>query len=150
METEEYQQLMTEFSTVLQIDVEMHNIRNGCYVQIANGNVQPENIIFGDLDRFDKNEQRFIILTDEELNTIEYPFDTITLIFNSQSVNYEHAYNSNSTDGFTVRRLFDIVLDFENQTRPLTCFLGGIDVHHIYFEGLRKMEDGKYRVMWGS
>jgi len=40
--------------------------------------------------------------------------------------------------------------EHERLTRGNTEWFGGIDCHHIYFEGLHKQADGSYRVEWGS
>jgi hypothetical protein len=34
--------------------------------------------------------------------------------------------------------------------RPKTKWSGGIDCHHIFFEGLHHVEGKGYRIFWGS
>ncbi|TWT85549.1 hypothetical protein Pla123a_03560 [Posidoniimonas polymericola] len=38
----------------------------------------------------------------------------------------------------------------ERMTREKTKWLGGVDVHHIFFEGLHPDEDGNWVIQWGS
>lgn len=51
---------------------------------------------------------------------------------------------------FTVRDLAAAIAETERQTRGGTSWDGGIDVHHIYFEGIELEEDGVWFVSWGS
>lgn len=55
---------------------------------------------------------------------------------------------------FTHKCLVDAIVSLENQTRKKTNWFGGIDTHHVYYEGLcpdfGAGEAGVYEVMWGS
>ncbi|CAG1770864.1 hypothetical protein BAC2_01332 [uncultured bacterium] len=51
---------------------------------------------------------------------------------------------------FTVRTLLAAVEATERQSRGATEWLGGVDVHHIYFEGLEPCDDGSWEISWGS
>jgi hypothetical protein len=51
---------------------------------------------------------------------------------------------------FTVRDLAAAIAETELRTRGGTDWLGGIDVHHIYFEGIELEEDGVWAAVWGS
>jgi hypothetical protein len=51
---------------------------------------------------------------------------------------------------FTVRDLAAAIADTERRTRGGTSWEGGIDVHHIYFEGIELEEDGVWCIQWGS
>jgi len=56
-----------------------------------------------------------------------------------------------SENGFTVRKLIDCVFEFEKEDRPKTMWMGGVDCHHRFFEGLRLNADKKsYTIDWGS
>ena len=53
--------------------------------------------------------------------------------------------------GFSTRTLAAAIERTERETRerPDAAWIGGVDVHHIYFEGLFE-EEGAYGVAWGS
>jgi hypothetical protein len=51
---------------------------------------------------------------------------------------------------FTVRDLFAAVEQHERLTRPHSEWFGGIDMHHIFFEGLHQGADGTLEIYWGS
>ena len=51
---------------------------------------------------------------------------------------------------FTVRDLAAAIAETERHTRGGTVWDGGIDVHHIYFEGIELEEDGVWLISWGS
>jgi len=54
---------------------------------------------------------------------------------------------------FTVGDLFAAVEETERQTRHLTGWLGGIDVHHVFFEGIRltrRFPERTWTIDWGS
>lgn len=50
---------------------------------------------------------------------------------------------------FTVRDLLDAVEKTERDTRHLSEWFGGIDVHHVFFEGFC-LEDNVWHICWGS
>ena len=56
--------------------------------------------------------------------------------------------------GFTVRALFEAIAKFEAVSRPQTEWFGGVDTHHVFFEGLyEQLEVGalhRYGISWGS
>lgn len=51
---------------------------------------------------------------------------------------------------FTLRELTDAVIETERATRGETKWFGGVDVHHVFFEGLHRQEDGTWAIAWGS
>jgi hypothetical protein len=51
---------------------------------------------------------------------------------------------------FTIRDLVRVVAETERQTRGQTEWLGGIDVHHCFFEGIQEREHGLWEITWGS
>ncbi|MGA9520488.1 MAG: hypothetical protein WBV82_03435 [Myxococcaceae bacterium] len=51
---------------------------------------------------------------------------------------------------FTVRELVKAVEETERQSRSRSNWLGGIDVHHVYFEGIHPENDGTWSIAWGS
>jgi hypothetical protein len=67
--------------------------------------------------------------------------------------NQKRVVEHRAPDGaaFTVRDLTEAIAETERQTRGETEWLGGgIDVHHIYFEGIELDDDGVWWVRWGS
>ena len=50
----------------------------------------------------------------------------------------------------TGEEMADIVVEFEKEDRPKTEWFGGIDAHHIFFEGMHKNKDNSYTIHWGS
>ncbi|MGL5824288.1 MAG: hypothetical protein ACRCYU_05535 [Nocardioides sp.] len=52
---------------------------------------------------------------------------------------------------FTVGDLLRAIEETERQARPNSVgFMGGIDVDHIYFDGLHKKDDDVWMTLWGS
>ena len=59
-------------------------------------------------------------------------------------------YN-NERGFFTVKDVVEAVEDFERIDRPKSKWHGGIDCHHVRFEGLSgPRESGAYGIYWGS
>lgn len=50
---------------------------------------------------------------------------------------------------FTVRHLQGAIARTEQLSRESGDWMGGVDVHHVYFEGM-DLEDGVWVVSWGS
>ena len=65
---------------------------------------------------------------------------------------YEPAFERTCTTDngfFTLAEVVQNIIDFETARRPLTVWFGGVDKHHVFFEGLK--EDGEaYSISWGS
>ena len=51
---------------------------------------------------------------------------------------------------FTVRDLATAVEETERRGRGETAWLGGVDVHHVYFEGVELDGRGVWNIAWGS
>ena len=51
---------------------------------------------------------------------------------------------------FTVRDLGEAVARTEHQGRDESEWFGGVDVHHVFFEGISLEEDGVWAICWGS
>ncbi|MFI6996408.1 hypothetical protein [Nocardia sp. NPDC050175] len=51
---------------------------------------------------------------------------------------------------FTVRDLVAAISETERSTRQQSQWFGGIDVHHIFFEGIHEGDDGVWEIYWGS
>ena len=85
-------------------------------------------------------------LTKEELDSVALKGSTIIII--SEGISVEHKAKNGKS--FTIRDLKNAVLKTEKKARPKTEWFGGIDVHHVYFEGLHKVSKDTYQVSWGS
>jgi hypothetical protein len=87
-------------------------------------------------------------LTDDEWKRVVLRAPAVRMVGENQKSVVEHQ----APDGvaFTVRDLAAAIAETETQTRGGTEWLGGIDVHHIYFEGLELDEDGVWSITWGS
>ena len=55
-------------------------------------------------------------------------------------------------EGFTVGQLIAAIEATERQTRGDSEWFGGVDAHHVYYEGLEpdEEEDGVWQICWGS
>jgi hypothetical protein len=51
---------------------------------------------------------------------------------------------------FTVRDLLAAVEETERLTRHESVWFGGVDAHHIFFQGIHLAEDGVWEISWGS
>ncbi|WP_425399697.1 hypothetical protein [Aeoliella sp.] len=95
---------------------------------------------------FEEDSSEFRPLTEEELNRTAYVGPTIKLGADSRNVVEHEAPNGES---FTVRELLKAVEETERQERSNTEWFGGVDVHHVFFEGLYE-ENGVWWMSWGS
>ncbi|MFN2547487.1 MAG: hypothetical protein ABR567_08655 [Myxococcales bacterium] len=87
-------------------------------------------------------------LTEAELGLVAFEEPDIRLRGESGDCITHKAPNGRH---FTVRDLIEAVEETERQTRGKTRWLGGgVDVHHVYFEGLEPEKDGSWTICWGS
>jgi hypothetical protein len=87
-------------------------------------------------------------LTDEEWTRVVLRTPVIRMSGNDGKRVVEHGAPNRAT--FTVRDLAAAIAETETQTRGETKWFGGIDVHHIYIEGLTLDKDGVWFIRWGS
>lgn len=83
-------------------------------------------------------------LTPKDLNQKVYNYNTI--ILSSFDVKTTHKKQG----GFTIKDLWSAILNHERVARLESNWFGGIDAHHIYFEGLNLQKEGYYTIFWGS
>ena len=59
---------------------------------------------------------------------------------------------TNQKDYFTVAELVDCIIDFEKIDRSsIKSWFGGVDCHHVFFEGVfHNEEKNTYSCWWGS
>lgn len=86
-------------------------------------------------------------LTPEELGAVAFRGSSIRLRSeDGEAVSHEAPNGSY----FTVRELLHAVEETERRTRSQSEWLGGVDVHHVFFEGVEPGEDGVWEICWGS
>jgi len=88
----------------------------------------------------------FRTVTPEEMQKVAYNDKSVELVSES-GISVKH--DAPNGKYFTVKSLLDAVEETERQTRGKTEWFGGIDVHHIYFEGIH-CEEGQRLIFWGS
>ncbi|KAG4065976.1 hypothetical protein HA402_006694 [Bradysia odoriphaga] len=96
--------------------------------------------------RFDDNDE-IIEYTEEEKNTL--------VVFNEESIVFQGPDNFKKeykfpTKRVTMKQFVEAIVDFEKQDRVKSEWFGGIDCHHIFYEGLHPTADGAYIIFWGS
>ena len=85
-------------------------------------------------------------LSAEELATVAFPHPEI--VIRGLGMPVRHVAPNGTY--FTVRDLLAAIEETERQTRPQSSWFGGVDVHHVFFEGLYPAGDGVWEVSWGS
>lgn len=91
-----------------------------------------------------EDEEDFRELTTEEWDRLVLAEDRIRIRGEGDVVVEHHC-----PGGFTVRKLADAIAETERQSRGSSEWLGGVDVHHVFFEGI-SLENGVWSVYWGS
>jgi hypothetical protein len=96
---------------------------------------------------FEENEEKFRDLTEAELQLEIIHKSRIRLRGEGGGVVEHKAPNGRS---FTVKEMFAAIEETERKTRGNSEWLGGIDVHHCFFEGIYQDENGTWEISWGS
>lgn len=87
-------------------------------------------------------------LTEDEWNLVVIPEPRIRMCsLDAMDGVVEH--EASTPAGFTVRDLCAAIGRTEKEARGRSKWLGGVDVHHIFFEGI-SLENGVWAVAWGS
>ena len=85
-------------------------------------------------------------LTEAERNRVAYNARRLRLRGPTETVVDHHAPKGSH---FTLRELLNAVEETERQTRGHGG--GGVDVHHVYFEGIESVRGGDvWQIVWGS
>lgn len=92
-------------------------------------------------------ESDFRSPTKKELNQVVLKTKTITLLGLAEK---PIKFNAPNGEHFTAGDLLNAVKETEIKTRADTEWFGGIDCHHVYYEGLERVSRGKYQIYWGS
>jgi hypothetical protein len=96
---------------------------------------------------FNPDTEEFRPLTPEELDAVAFRGRSIQLRSEDGEAVSHDAPNGSF---FTVRELLRAVEETERRTRARSEWLGGIDVHHVFFEGIHPGDDGVWDIYWGS
>lgn len=96
---------------------------------------------------YEEATKTFRNLTADELSSVAFRGSEIRLRNDSGRVVSHRAPNGKY---FTVLELLGAVEETERQTRDDTEWLEGVDVHHVFFEGIHDAGDGVWEVYWGS
>lgn len=109
----------------------------------------PENALISKIEwePYTYGEEDVQELTAEQLSVVVFPEPTITLCGEAGIPTTHYAPNGKY---FTVRDMIAAVIATEAQTRGQTEWFGGIDLHHVFFEGIYRNGDGGWRIAWGS
>ena len=98
-----------------------------------------------------EHEDGYRLLKEDELDQIAYQGCSLTLCQNKDFIyNRDVIHVYERSHKFTIRAIFDCLLDFERKTRKYTTWCDGYDFHHLFFEGFEKLSHDTYRPIWGS
>jgi hypothetical protein len=93
-------------------------------------------------------EDGFRDLTDADWRRVGFESPTIRLRSSYSATVVAHKAPNGAH--FTVRDLAIAIEETERQSRGASNWFGGIDVHHIFFQGLHVDQDGVWEIAWGS
>ena len=105
----------------------------------------------------DNDDEPFRDLTDAEWEQVVFDCPKITLgcsISDYCGASETTEHQAPKGKNFTVRDMVKAVCENQKKTRGATDWFGGIDVHHIFFEGIRLPSvitaDSVGTISWGS
>ena len=114
------------------------------------------------VNKYDPARNEEVPFTEEELDAPAFVGDTLVFketIFEHTPADprqaekpvakTERTFHSD-TGSFSVREMVANICAFEQEARPKTLWFGGLDAHHVWFEGVRLNPDGTCRILWGS
>lgn len=110
----------------------------------------------GVLQRYDPSVNEMFELTRAELAQPGYVGESLLLesvwqTRDGRIVDTTRHIFYNDIGFFTVAEVVAHIVEFERIDRPKSQWFGGIDCHHVFFEGLRPNSDGDaFRISWGS
>jgi hypothetical protein len=96
---------------------------------------------------FNPETKEFRPLTQSELDAVAFRGSSIRLRSEGGEVVSHDAPNGAF---FTVRELLQAVEETERRTRAQSEWLGGVDVHHVFFEGIHHDQGDIWEIYWGS
>lgn len=88
-------------------------------------------------------------MTETELHEILFTTPSIRITTATPSVK---TFTADAPNGkwFSVADTLGAIADVETKVRPLMTWFGGVDCHHVYFEGEGDREKGDILLHWGS
>lgn len=101
-----------------------------------------------ELDVYDEELDDHRALTDDEWALVVIRAPTIRMQSSEGGPVVEHRAGDGIS--FRVRDIARAIEATELEGRPHSKWLGGIDVHHVYFEGIEEQESGIWWIQWGS
>ena len=145
-------ELLKNISATLDIEIKSRrkNARRAISPNLLNEIVLPNSKIAKiklEAEIYEEEKESFREITANELNEVVFKSSKITLKAQSGD---KVEYLAPNGKHFTVKDILSAVEDAERQTRANTNWFGGIDVHHVFFEGLHKQKDGSFEIHWGS
>jgi glucose/arabinose dehydrogenase len=126
----------------LSFTLQMYERRTGLRVSID----KPE------VGVYSNDSGEFTPLTAEQLEQVAYNQPAITFKRGLLSSAAKPSYTMNAPNSksyFSLSDLLDTIAAFEQYDRPSTEWFGGIDCHHIFFEGVHATPEG-WLISWGS
>ena len=100
---------------------------------------------------YNDETETFRPLTLDELDAVAFRGDAIRLRSEEGEAVAHAAPNG---EFFTTRQLLHAVEETERRTRDQSEWLGGVDVHHVFFEGIHREDeeddDEVWKIHWGS
>ena len=110
----------------------------------------------GPIETYDQSFDDFFILTHDDLSKPGYVGKHLVIesLLKTRDgriyISTRRTYN-NDKNFFTIAEIVDIIVNFERIDRKKTKWFGGIDCHHVYFEGLcLNRECNAFHISWGS
>lgn len=96
---------------------------------------------------YEADQGAFRNLTPDELAFVVLESPRIQMCGESEKIISHDAPNGAS---FSVQDLLNAVEETERRSRDDSEWFGGVDVHHCYFEGIQRRDDGVWEICWGS
>lgn len=132
------------YTAVLELDIETYPMPGLSGNALVRPGVKLRGLSWTGIMKYDEKTGEYKDVTDEDMDAIVYTNNTITI--DSSDV----AMKFTSPNGFTVRQLFDAILDVEKVARPEREWWGGIDAHHVFFSRFGRAGGNKFYVEWDS
>ena len=146
---------MRKLSWILNLTFDREDIRHG---MLMNRFIDPQakmvSVGHGILTFYDADAEEHIELTPAQKKRPGFIGSTMTL-YNQWSdqdgnVTGETKKTFRNTKGFfTIAEVVKKICEFETIDRPKSKWFGGVDAHHVFYEGMSKKEKG-YTISYGS
>ena len=114
-------------------------------------------IVAGAVTVYDRNDNEVYEQTACDLSQAGFYGDKITFFSKrvdqtGKVVDTTKRTYCNKKHYFTAKEMIDNIVKFERVDRPKSSWFGGVDCHHVFFEGMRpdKKLKGAYHICWGS